>query len=158
MTVLNIKISISVTNKPAAPCIQGGRRQGRSLKIRRTPLGEQGVMESRHHSAESAVTGGPAPAAGPSKIRAQNASFFKPQFQHVFFHVKSAKTAKSAKHGALFELQQAHKNVKSATNCYSRAPSDLFRKQRRNLSLFWCPKTSKTMLPSKRELHSHFRH
>ena len=28
---------VSIANQPAAPCIQGGRRQGRSLKIRRTP-------------------------------------------------------------------------------------------------------------------------
>ena len=31
------KTPISIANQPAAPCIQGGRRQGRSLKIRRTP-------------------------------------------------------------------------------------------------------------------------
>ena len=31
------KTTISVANQPAAPCIQRGRRQGRSLKIRRTP-------------------------------------------------------------------------------------------------------------------------
>ena len=31
------KTPTSVANQPAAPCIQGGRRQGRSLKIRRTP-------------------------------------------------------------------------------------------------------------------------
>ena len=37
MTVLDIKIVISTANQPAASCIQGGRRQGRSLKIRRTP-------------------------------------------------------------------------------------------------------------------------
>ena len=36
------KTPISVANQPAAPCIQGGRRQGRSLKIRRTPLAERG--------------------------------------------------------------------------------------------------------------------
>ena len=120
--------SISVVNQPALPRSQGGRRQGRSLKIRRTPSGEQGVMKSGHHSAESAITGGPAPAAGPSKIRAQNASFFKLQFQHAFFQVKSTKNAKSAKKCALSELRRAPKNVKSETNCYSRAPSDLFRK------------------------------
>ena len=36
------KTPISVANQPAAPCIQGGRRQGRSLKIRRTPRKERG--------------------------------------------------------------------------------------------------------------------
>ena len=33
---------VSIANQPPAPCIQGGRRQGRSLKIRRTPLAERG--------------------------------------------------------------------------------------------------------------------
>ena len=40
------KTPISVANQPAAPCIQGGRRQGRSLKIFGAPLAEglQAVM------------------------------------------------------------------------------------------------------------------
>ena len=31
------KTPVSIANQPAAPCIQGGRQQGRSLKIWRTP-------------------------------------------------------------------------------------------------------------------------
>ena len=37
----------------------GGRRKGRSLKIRRTPLGEQGVMKWSDESAESSELDGP---------------------------------------------------------------------------------------------------
>jgi len=117
------KTSISVVNQPAAPCIQGGRRQGRSLKIRRTPrrgaAGRDGIAtevlaETRIQRAPPLP---PTPSAA-SPWRARKASKFR----------TAQKTARELQKGLPFGSLRAPRIDKSARKRHPRAPLDAFRK------------------------------
>ena len=54
------------------PCIQGGRRQGRSLQICRTPSGEQGVLNHGVRFSDSSCSGRPCPCRRPLPKVTQN--------------------------------------------------------------------------------------
>ena len=64
----------------------GGRRQGaKPLRFAAPPQGEQGVIESGHQAAESAVTWGLSHAADPSKLEAKMHHFSSLDFGPLFF-------------------------------------------------------------------------
>ena len=145
---------LRVIQSSVACSSKGGRRQGRSLKIRRTP--RRGAAGRDGIATEKKLIGGfrgspPLPPAGPSP----GPQFFSSKIVEISDLKKSARELQNC---VLFEPRGAPKIVKSVKKCRSRAPSEPFRKYRRTLSLFWRPKTSKTMLASARELYSRFRH
>ena len=110
------KTLISVANQPAAPCIQGGRRQGRSLKIRRTPrrgaAGRDGIATEKKHQ-EGFRLAPPLPlGSNTSKI------------VEISDLEKCARELQNEPH---FDPRRAPKIVKSVNKCNSRAPSDPFR-------------------------------
>ena len=78
--------------KPATAKGAGGR--GEALRFAAPPQGEQGVIKSTHHSAESEDSGRPPHCRRPLPKVFQKSSIFEPQFQHAFLHAKYAKTVK----------------------------------------------------------------
>ena len=117
------KTPISIANQPAAPCIQGGRRQGRSLKIRRTPrrgaAGRDGI--ATEVLADTRIQG--SPPLPPTRPR-------RPQSKSSKSIAKSdsKKSACELQNGLLLAPRRARNIVKSVRKRRSGALSDPFRK------------------------------
>ena len=117
------KPPISVANQPAAPCIQGGRRQGRSLKIRRTPrrgaAGRDGI--ATEVLADTRNQG--APPLPPTRSSGPH-----PESSKSIAISDSKKRARELQNDLLLAPRRAPKIVKSVRKRRSGAPSDPFRK------------------------------